>query len=96
MYPLMSADLKHTYVSAGQGEGVDDGVGFRRGDEADVLAMITRVLKHFAIKVPMRQEIHFLEDALQAMPEELVDRGEVFSHLVKILTGERLRLLRRR
>lgn len=97
MFTLKRSDLRHSYsatrdlaiAAASHGE-------FRRDDESDVLAMITRVLKHFAIKLPKPAEIHYLEDELQAMSEDFTSQNEVFRYLVTKLTGERLRHLRRR
>ncbi|MFO7597040.1 MAG: hypothetical protein R6W92_11955 [Desulfocurvibacter africanus] len=97
MFTLDRSDLKHSYSTTGdlvvtatpQSE-------FRRDDESDVIAMITRVIKHFAIKFPTPADIHYLEDAIQAMPEDLACQGDVFRHLVTKLTGERLRSLKKR
>ena len=61
-----------------------------------MLGVITRVFNHFAIKFPKPAEIHYLEDAIQVMPEDLACQGEVFRHLVTKLTGERLRSLKKR
>lgn len=96
MFTLSRADLKQAYATTGLEVAATPQSEFRRDDESDVLAMITRVLKHFAIKLPKPAEIHYLEDEIQALPEALMLQGEVFRHLVTKLTGERLRNLRKR
>lgn len=98
MFSLKGFNLKHTYTrtSSDSLAAAPSGSGFRRDDEADVLAMIARVLQHFSIKMPAEQDVHFLEDAIQAMPPEMTGTTEAFRHLVTKMTGERLRALRRR
>ncbi len=96
MFTLSRADLKQAYSADGLQDLATPRADFRRDEESDVLAMISRVLKHFAIKIPKPAEIHYLEDEIRAMPEDFTLQGEVFRHLVTKLTGERLRSLKRR